>query len=509
MEAIIGEVKRGRTGRAVAADRLLAEAVRYYETLKGDSVPKDQAAALDKARTLGGSIETKIMARAGFLPFASLLAGEISRLWSILRGLGLAAFGVAAFAGAATARTAFVSADGTHVNFFWLLASLLGLHCVSFIVWLALMLAAPRQTSGGLLGTAVLWLWRQSSRRIGASPYRMAAMQALGARWGRARTGRWLASALSHGFWLGYLLGALAMTLALLSAQQYVFVWETTILDAAAYLWLTDILAAAPAALGIAVPDQGAVLAAQWPGAVAAGNDALWPSLLISTILLYGLLPRMLALAVSAWLARRGAAAPLDLAKPYYAQLVAQLSPMVSAVRVIDGDAEGMATPDAEADLASLPPAPAAGPVFLIGWEIDAPETGWPPPGTPAQVHDLGRRDSRSELDRAIGALGKSDVRPARAVVALDLWQTPDRGVTAALSALRAAAHGRLVVLFTGAAALNDRMPAPDAATRIADWVAAGLAAGIEADHMVAIDLDRATADDRQRLAHILGAAAP
>ncbi len=507
-EANIGEVNRAGTGRPVADGRLLAEAVRYYESAQGVSSGKDDATALEKARALSGSIEAKVLARAGALPVAPNLVQEISRLWSILRGLGLAGIGLAALAGAATARTAFAGAEGTTVNFFWLLASLLGLHALSFTVWLALMIVTPRWTSGGILGSAMLWLWRQLSERFGPSPYRAAAMQALGVRWGRGRTGRWLASSLGHGLWLGFVLGILAMTLALLSAQQYIFVWETTILDATAYVRLTDTLAALPAALGIAVPDRATVIAAQWPGAPDAGNDVLWSALLISTILLYGLLPRALALAVSAWQTRRGAAVPLDLGRPYYAQLVTRLSPMVSAIRVIDRDTEATTPSDTHPDLAQLPPAPAAGPVYLIGWEIDAPEVGWPPPGTPDQVHDLGCRDGRAELDGAIDALTKSANEPSRVAAVLDLRQTPDRGVTAALAALRTAAHGHLVVVFTGAATLHTRMPAPDAATRIADWVAAGLAAGIEADHMLAIDLDRPTADDRRRLAHILGAAA-
>ena len=80
---------------------------------------------------------------------------------------------------------------------------------------------------------------------------------------GAGRAARWLASSLSHGLWFGYLLGMLAMTLALLSAQRFTFVWETTILNADAYVWLTEILAAIPGALGIAVPDRAAVLAAR------------------------------------------------------------------------------------------------------------------------------------------------------------------------------------------------------------------------------------------------------
>jgi len=106
-----------------------------------------------------------------------------------------------------------------------------------------------------------------------------------------------------------------------------------------------------------------------------------------------------------------------------------------------------------------------------------------------------GRRDGRRELNQAIAALGKATETPGRLVVVVDLRQSPDRGVGAVLAALRTAAQGRLVLLLTGAAALHRRLVEPDVSARIADWVAAGLNAGIDTADMVAIDLDR-RADD-------------
>ena len=490
-------------GRPRAADWLLAEAVRFYETDTAEPAAGDTA-AIARARALDVPIGAKLIARSAALAITSDLTSALASLRSVLQGVALAAMAVATIAGAATARTAFAGADGTLVNVFWLLAGLLGLHVVSFVVWLLLMLAAPKQAGGGLMGNAVLWLWRRVAERFGSSPFRLAALKALASRWGRGRTGRWLASALSHGLWTAYLLGALAMTLALLSAQSYVFVWETTILEAADYVRLTDALTTLPAALGVAMPDRDAVLAARWPGAPEAGHAVLWSSLLVWSILLYGLLARVAALAVSAMLARRAGAAAPDLTNPYYARLATRLSPMVTAIRVVDGDGDRPDSPDTAPDLAPLPPQPPAGTVYLLGWEVDVPESGWPPPGVPAGVVDLGRRDGRRDLEEAAAALAR-DTTLSRLVVVLDLRQTPDRGTTAVLSALQASGRDRLVIAFTGAGALEGRMPRGDAATRIADWVAAGLAAGVPAEHMVAIDLAEPNDDAQRRLAQILG----
>ena len=496
------------TNLTIAAGRLLAEAVRYLEATGGPPPAVDDATACAEARRATGTAELKVIARARALPAAAPVSAEITHLWAILRGLMLILFAVAAVAGAATARTAFDTVDGTTVNFFWMLASLLGLHFLSFLLWLVL-LATPGLSRGGALGRGVMWLWRQASERFGANRNRAAALQATGLRYGGGRAGRWLASSLSHGLWFGYLAGATLMALVLLSAQHYTFVWETTILDATAYTSLTQWLAALPAMLGFAMPDQAAVAAAEWPGSPGGADQTLWSALLIAALILYGLLPRALALAVSVMLTRRGAATtPLDLTHPYYAELVARLAPTVTATSVVDGDDDQPATVVPLPNLRDLPPPPPAGPVYLLGWEIDQPLAGWPPPGTDPTVRDLGRRDSRTDLEQAIAVIEQADRTPGRLLVVVDLRQTPDRGITAVIKTLHAAVGGRLVLLLTGGAAMRHRMPTPEAARdRLVDWVDAGLAAGVEADHMVGIDLDRSPDELRSRLAKIVGTA--
>jgi hypothetical protein len=495
-------------GGPTAAGRLLAEAVRHDEAAQGAPSAAEEAAALARARAVEGSVEAKVVARAEALPNAGRLAQELDRLRALLRGTLLAALALAALAGAATARTALASADGLTVNFFWLLLSLLGLHVASFLAWCVLMAAAPGATRGGVLGGAVLWLWRLGASRLGAGRHRAAALQAAGSRWGRGAAGRWLVSSLSHGLWAGYLLGALVMTLLLLGAQRYHFVWETTILSAATYIRLTAVLAALPRALGIAVPDQATVVGAEWPGPdqAMAGDEGAWSSLLIACIVLYGLVPRLLALGMSVLLARRAArTTTLDLSRPGYARLVPLLSPEAPTTRVVDPDRGGEARRRDLPDLDAMPKPPPAGPVFLLGWEIDVPGSGWPPPVAAEPLRDLGRLDGRAELDETAGVLERA--APARVVVAVDLRQTPDRGIVAALGRLKRAAGDRLVLLLSGEAGLHQRLASADASDRLADWVAAARAAGIGPETMVAIDLDRLSDPEPERLARLLGAA--
>lgn len=495
-------------GRPTGGDRLLAEATRFYEMASGAPATAAEGAARQAALRVAGPAEARVVVRAKSLPTAPLLGREIATLRRALRGLALAGCAIAAAAGAAaTAHTAMATDDSTTINFYWLLASLLGLHVLSLLVWLVVMAAAPRHTRGGILGGAIMSFWRWSSRRFGANRHRLAAAQALGACWGHGSSGRWRVSSISHGMWLGFLLGGLAMALALLSARFYTFVWQTTILDADAFIRLTGVLAALPAALGIDVPDTAAVIAAQWPGTSRAGDEILWSSLLVSAIAFYGLLPRAVAVAISLAMARRSTArTALDLGLPYYAQLVPLLSPLVAATKVVDGDAAPTERPGSPPDLDTLPPPPPSGPVFLLGWEADAPASGWPPPGAPAQTNDLGRRDARVELEQAIATLQREKEEVARVVVVTDLRHSPDRGVSAVFAALEAAAPGRLVILLTGASATARRLAAADAAARIADWVAAGEKAGVERARIVAIDLDAPADATTARVGRLLGA---
>jgi hypothetical protein len=211
---------------------------------------------------------------------------------------------------------------------------------------------------------------------------------------------------------------------------------------------------------------------------------------------------------MSALFARRAArTTPLDLSRPGYARLMPLLAPEAPTTRVVDPDRAAEPRRRDLPDLESLPKPPPAGPVFLLGWEIDAPPTGWPPPVTAEHLSDLGRLDGRAELEETAGALVHADPTPGRVVVAVELRQTPDRGVAAALARLKAAAGDRLVLLLSGEAGLHQRLAAADAADRLADWVAAGLAAGIKPESMVAIDLDRLSGGERERLARLLGAA--
>ena len=104
-----------------------------------------------------------------------------------------------------------------------------------------------------------------------------------------------------------------AIVILLLSTRQYDFVWETTILSEPIYVEMARLIAMPVQALGFAVPDAAQIGASRWTGgAVAAGGREAWGSLLIGCIVVYGLLPRALALLISVTAVLRASQYRLD-----------------------------------------------------------------------------------------------------------------------------------------------------------------------------------------------------
>lgn len=482
-----------------ALGRWLAEAVRYDETAFGAPDKDIERAAIERARASEGSLSARIIIRAGHLPMAARLLSERQRLSRLLRLSLVATLFIAAIIGALTARTAMAAKGDATINFYWIIFSLLGLHGLSLTLWLILLAFSPKGGEGGLLGRWVLSLWRTLATHLSDSRYRLAALQASVARITRGSAGKWLASLLSHLLWCGFFIGATMMIVLLLSAQRYIFIWETTILSSDAYVSLTQALAALPHALGLSVPDVDQIKAAEWPGSGSAGR--IWSTLLVASLILYGLIPRFVAAVICLGLFYRAKnRTPLDLSRPGFARLIPLISPMVTATMVVDPDNGDSPRWEAKADIkADIPPAP-PGPIHIMGWEMDAPATGWPP--TIGRAQDLGLLDSRTALQSALLQAQNT----SRFVIALSLTQSPDRGVSAVLKDIAdAIGRDKIMILLTGEDRAKRRLGDVGLGVRLGDWITAVHEAGIEGTHLIACDLDQIDSLQRQRLARLLG----
>ncbi len=441
--------------------RWLAELVRRREERDG---ALQDAQANAAALAAGGDLETRILRRAEALGAREGWLEALLRWRTRARLTLLAAAALALLAGFGAA--AGVLGDGSRpVNVVWAVGGLLGVHLASLVLWLLWTALAGRGhglSAGGLFGR--LWL------RLVALADRSAAAAdlpgALGGLLGRGRAAAWGLGAVSHGLWALLLGGAALGVLVLLATRRYGFVWETTILSADAFVAFAAWLGALPGALGFPVPDAATVAASGEQAMQAEAGRRAWAGWLLGSLLVYGVLPRVLLAAGCALLWRRTTAAlKLDLARPGYARLRFRLQPASERLGVSDPAPAGLPAPQRHTAQAV-----ADGEAALLGLELDAAEP-WPPAcdeaGWPAGLHDGGRLDSREQRHTALAVLAGRP--PQRLLVVVDARQTPDRGSLGFIAEL--ADH-----------AGETRVWAPGGGARAAQWAAGLERIGLSAD---------------------------
>lgn len=159
--------------------------------------------------------------------------------------------------------------------------------------------------------------------------------------------GRYKLSTLTHLLWLSYFSGALLTSVLMLATHQVDFIWQTSILSSESFQSLTQLLAYLPQKLGFIVPSieqiQQSHLNIENLGD-AENRRLAWSSLLISSLLLYGLLPRLLLYFFVSYQFRKAKAGYcLNLSLPYYVQLRQLLKPNKATLGITDADDEVMA----------------------------------------------------------------------------------------------------------------------------------------------------------------------
>src|SRR5690606_5781362 len=174
-----------------------------------------------------------------------------------------------------------------------------------------------------------------------------------------------------------------------------------------------------PGVLGFAVPDAATVAAS---GSGALTDEAArraWAWWLVACMSLYGLAPRLLLWLACAWRLRAGRRVlRLDLTRPAYAALAAQLAPASERMGVTDAAPGAIAAARVDEEHGF------DGPPTLVGIELRG-DRAWPP-ALAAGLRDLGGADSREQRLRVRAALVADPAR--RLLVACDGRLSPDRG---------------------------------------------------------------------------------
>jgi hypothetical protein len=409
----------------------LAEIIRLRETHWG---PLEDAEAVRAARRAEGGLPNRILVRAHRLAEREQLPAQLQGWTRSALAVLAALFALALFSGIGLALGAL--GDGTRpVNVLWALGALLGLHALTFLLWLASFLLRPAAATG--LGR--LWLW--VTRKLARGPDTALAPQALLNLLARAGALRWLFGSISHLLWLTGLCAALATLLTVLSTASYRFIWATTLLAPDTFVWLTQAIGWLPGLAGFPLPDAATVLASDGVQTLPAAAQVQWSLWLIGVVMVYGVLPRLAAaLLCLVVLRRRLAGLRIDPALPGHAALRDRLEPAVVSTgldRPVD--------PLHEPRLSAPAPAGLDGRPVLLALELpnDLP---WPPATTPAGIQIAGRLDTREERRRILDAL--ADAAASRLLIACDARQTPDRGTLTLIAELAAHAQQTRVWLL-------------------------------------------------------------
>lgn len=433
------------------ADRLLSEWVCRREEAAGH--PAESAAADAAARRAGGKLPQRLACRAALLPGADALQAQIDLSLRAIRGLGLVLLVLGALAGMAAAAS---SLEGQPPSLPLVLLIVVGVNLLTLLLWMLLQLGRPGLPPG--LARLLQWAALAWSRRRPSTDAPLSELLPLlvsGAH------GRWLGACLAHGFWLAFSFAALITLMLLLSLRAYELSWVTTLLSDDALAALAEALSLGPRLLGLDPSAGRAVTTLDGPAA------SRW---LLAAVLVYGLLPRALALGLSA-LALHGVRLRYGggLPRPGYARLHQRLTAGSADLGVRD---PAGAPPAAiiPAPLLSTPPRGA-----VHGFALEVPGDPGPPPVANVTWTWLGAVDDAPSRTGLLARLQHE--RPRAVAVWLRARQTPDRGLQHFLAEV-VRVSGAPVTLLLGE---HEALAGRGAGTRVqreADWSALAAAAG-------------------------------
>lgn len=466
--------------------RLLAEAVRLEEDRLGRII--DTPEADTSARAVGGDFERRIIVRASQMPLGRRIAEVIQNLDVLRHTLVLVVPLLGLIAGMLAALAVF-GPEAT-VNIGVALFTLLGLQLLMLMFWVLLLLFSLRGASparGGMIGRGILVLVQRLGSRWSKHPETGLVLRAGGQLLRRSRLGQWLASTLTHTFWLAFGVGALLATVLLLSFRQYDFFWGTTLLSEESFMALMQLIAAPAQAWGWISMDTELMRASRLGGEVVVSAREYWSGFLLSMLVIYGILPRLVFLLLSGVYAWRSLLQlRLDTRLPGYARLSERLGAFSQSVGVLDPAPATLIISNSPAPQ----PMPVArqGAILVIGLELERGPEHWPPAVEGVDWIVLGRADDRRQRQDVLAALRAHQETVHVLIVICSLARTPDRGAERYLLELRAHTDAPLWMLLDERQRMQDKGGDPD--LRAAQWQAVAQRVGVE--RVLEVELDAA-----------------
>lgn len=406
--------------------RKLVELVRILEE-GGFIFSGDPVQATEALRRVDGSTEEKIIRRAEIIDRNRMLRDTLERVRAGSFWLWVAAATFMFFTGFSGA---YLLMDSQGLNFFLVLAGVLGMNTLMLAVWLATLFL--RVKVGRFFSSPATWF-------RGKNPVNQAVLRLYADEW-RQPSARWIAGAASHSLWLCTLGGMLVSVLLLLLVRQYTFNWESTLLGNVASVRAVEMLAWLPSKLGFSAPDARAVVGGRLNGNIA--DARAWSGLLVGSIACYGILPRLLAWAACKILLKTSKNG-LDLERPYYQAVIRRWQN-----KIVDADTH-QETVSAVSPKIVLNDAPK----WAVMLETEWHEGTWFEGRLAQEWLDKGVAANREEVAALEAELKQ---KPAQLLIGVRAQTVPDRGVLRQIVRLSEAAQGGAVVQLLAEQGLSD-----------------------------------------------------
>jgi hypothetical protein len=331
------------------------------------------------------------------------------------------------------------------VNFFYVLVCLLGFHTLMLGGWLVMTLINQGRQSpswfANFVSPSYLIRGKDDVTQAAVDLYERQ-LQHSGMRWYLGR--------FSHQLWLATLTGMMFAIIFLLIVRQYSFSWESTLLSDQALIGLTQVLGWLPSMVGFDVPDNAAIVQSRLvTDAMPLSVARQWASLLIGSLIMYGIVPRAIAWAFCA-LMFRSKKMRLDIKLPYYQKIL-----NFWQRQVIDAD-DFNEVPAPVAPKANV----SAGKKLVALLEYPSEQDHWwqvslVSTNNDSEVEKFGIVDDRDDMDRLTTYLDKN---PVQVLLGIHSQALPDRGTLRKLDRIAThAKHGLIVQLLN-----NDRKDGAD-----------------------------------------------
>lgn len=402
----------------------LAETLRVIHSLNGDWLSK-QIVSQVRAETPDNAPQ-KLAVNWSLVVAEShgLLQDQLrwQRRAGLFLMLGMLLSLVAGFSGALT----MLDSQQGVVNIPWSLSAILGIHLLMLLLWI---LSLFMRSDGAWSGRVLLSILARLRGHHGAE-----LAQGFVSFSQRNKLMPWWLGCVSQLIWLAGLFGSVLALLTAFSFQYYSFSWETTLLPSGVLQWLQESLSWLPQVLGVGSD----TLNQAGTGATLADEERrAWASWMIVVVVMYGLLPRLLALVVCLLcLMVRMRLARLDLSHPFWQRVLEYFLPKATAGQITDP------APDALVS-ARFTPSDGVfdGPVAAVRFELDATDSLDRLALASGQIREVDTRVEREEELQWLKA-----TRPQKLLILCESGNSPDRGTLRWLT--RAAQHTGVLGIF-------------------------------------------------------------